>query len=69
MRIRLNGREAEAPSGESVEALLLREGLLRADRPVAVLRNERVLPSAERPATFLAEGDRIEVLSFLGGGA
>lgn len=69
MRIRLNGREAEARDGDSVETLLLREGLLREDRPVAILRNDRVLPSAERSSTSLAEGDRIEVLSFLGGGA
>jgi len=35
---------------------------------VAIMVNDRVIPKAERVAVTLKPGDRVEVLSFMGGG-
>jgi sulfur carrier protein len=35
---------------------------------VAVERNRRIVPRAEHGAEKLAEGDRLEVVTFVGGG-
>ena len=66
MRIAVNGEEHEVPEGLSVGELVRRLGL--ADAPVAVERNQRVVPRAEREATVLREGDRLEVVTLVGGG-
>ena len=66
MRLTVNGRETELPGGGSVVDLLAALGL--AGRPVAVERNRVVVPRAEHAKTALAEGDRIEVVTLVGGG-
>lgn len=66
MRVLLNGREAEMPEGTTVADLLERIGL--AGRPVAVERNREVVTKDQRPRTVLAEGDRIEIVTLVGGG-
>jgi thiamine biosynthesis protein ThiS len=35
---------------------------------VAAVVNDRVVPAAEQAVTLLAEGDRVELLTFAGGG-
>ena len=66
MRLTINGEVREIPDGLSVPALL--EFLkLRADR-VAIERNLEVLPRKVWSGTMIAEGDRFEIVTLVGGG-
>lgn len=66
MHVTINGEAREVPDELSVPALL--EHLkLRADR-VAIERNLEVLPRKEWAATLVAEGDRYEIVTLVGGG-
>jgi sulfur carrier protein len=66
MRVVLNGEPREVPQGTTVEALVRELGL--AGRPVAIERNLEIVPRSRHAATVLAEGDRIEVVTMVGGG-
>ena len=66
MHLRLNGRDAEAPEGSTLAALLGTLGL--ATGRIAVERNGRVVPRAEFGAVVLTEGDVLEVVQLVGGG-
>ena len=66
MEILLNGECREIDRGETVESLLLRLGV--DPRRVAVERNLELLPKTRYAHTHLVEGDRIEVVHFVGGG-
>ncbi len=66
MNVHLNGAPREVPEGSTV-ADLLRELKLEG-RPVAVERNRELVRKADHAAVRLAEGDRLEVVSFVGGG-
>ena len=66
MRLRLNGRDAEAPDGSTLAALLGSLGL--ASGRIAVERNGRVVPRGEFDDVALAEGDVLEVVQLVGGG-
>ena len=61
----LNG-EARPFEGQTVSDLLRELGL--DSRQVAVERNREVVPRAEHGSTTLAEGDQLEVVTFVGGG-
>jgi sulfur carrier protein len=52
--------------GTTVATLISELGL--AGRPVAVERNREVVPRAQHASTVLAAGDRLEVVTFVGGG-
>ena len=62
----VNGEAREVPAGTTV-AELLRVLALESER-VAVERNGRLVPRAQHAATALAEGDRLEVVTLVGGG-
>jgi sulfur carrier protein len=66
MRIELNGEPRELPSSMTVSALL--ESLGLGGKPVAVERNTEIVPRAAHASTELADGDRLEVVHFVGGG-
>lgn len=66
MRILVNGTSRELAEGASV-AELVRELGLTSER-VAVERNGRIVRRAEHGETRLAEGDRVEVVTLVGGG-
>jgi sulfur carrier protein len=66
IEIVLNGGRAEAPAGCSVAELVASLGL--APAAVAVERNERLVRRSEHATTRLAEGDRIELVTLVGGG-
>lgn len=66
IRIEVNGAPTEIPEGATVRSLLEQLGL--GDALVAVERNEEVVPRAEHAVTMLAQGDRVEVVHFVGGG-
>src|SRR6201992_4207329 len=66
LRLSLNGETRELPSPLTVEALL---GLLSLDpRKVAVERNLEIVPRSTYSAVGLIEGDRLEIVHFIGGG-
>jgi sulfur carrier protein len=66
MTIQVNGESRELPSGSTVAALL---GSLGVTQPhVAVELNLEVVPRAQHGETVLREGDRLEVVTLVGGG-
>lgn len=62
----VNGEPHEIPAGTTVADLVARLGL--SGKPVAVERNRAVVPRASHSATALADGDRLELVTFVGGG-
>jgi len=62
----INGQARSVGKGTTVAALLTLLGL--ADKRVAVERNREVVPRAAHAATVLDEGDRLELVTFVGGG-
>ena len=65
-RIIVNDRERTIPPGTSVAELLQELGLQ--PKFLAVELNRRVVPRADHQATVLLDGDRIEVVTMVGGG-
>ncbi len=66
MKLFLNGEPAETPDEATVSAFLEQLGLPR--KGVAVERNREIVPKSAYGETRLAEGDRIEIVQFVGGG-
>ena len=66
MRLVVNGEERQVETSTTVKQLLAVLGL--GDTMVAVERNEEVVPRAQHETTELADGDRVEVVHFVGGG-
>lgn len=62
----VNGEPRTVAHGTTVTALIDALGL--ADRRVAVERNREVVPRAQHSSTVLADGDRLELVTFVGGG-
>ncbi|MBI4967848.1 MAG: sulfur carrier protein ThiS [Rhodospirillales bacterium] len=67
MRVTVNGEPRDIGPATTVEALLGQIGLDA--RKVAVERNREIVPKSAYGATPLAEGDKLEVVHFIGGGA
>jgi thiamine biosynthesis protein ThiS len=66
MRIQLNGQEHVLPAAMSVAVLVERLGL--DTRKIAVERNLEIVPRSAYAETELGEGDRVEIVNFVGGG-
>lgn len=66
MRICLNGEDSHLPDGSTVEGLIARYELDA--RKVAVERNLAIVPRSLYAQTALSDGDRIEIVRFIGGG-
>ena len=66
MRLVLNGEPREFKRASTVAALVDTLGL--DTRKVAVERNLTIVPRSLYLATGLSEGDRIEIVHFIGGG-
>jgi len=64
--ISLNGEGRHVRAGASVALLLEELGLDR--RKVAVERNEAIVLRSTYAETILAEGDKLEIVHFIGGG-
>lgn len=62
----INGQPRTIGEGTSVTVLLRELGL--GERRVAVERNREIVPRAAHATTILAAGDRLELVSFVGGG-
>jgi sulfur carrier protein len=66
MKIVLNGDILETESGCTVDSLLLKLGISR-DR-VAIELNAEIIPKASYDIQLLSDGDKIEIVHFVGGG-
>ena len=66
MRVELNGEPKELAEGTTLLSLI--EQLSLAPERVAVELNREVVRRADWPSTQLSEGDRVEVVHFVGGG-
>jgi sulfur carrier protein len=66
MRIQVNGQPRDIDSGSTVAKLLDNLGVTQPH--VAVELNLEVVPRAEHARTILREGDRLEVVTLVGGG-
>ena len=62
----VNGSPRKLSDGTTVLGLIGELGL--AGKTVAVERNREVVPRAEHATTVLAAGDRVELVTFVGGG-
>ena len=66
MHVIVNGEPREIAAGTTIEALVASLGMDR--RRIAVERNAEIVPRALHAATLLAEGDRVEIVTMVGGG-
>ena len=66
MTIRLNGKTREVAADITVAELLDELGLVPG--MVVVERNREILPRDRHPVVRLSEGDRLELVHFVGGG-
>ena len=62
----LNGETRSIPVGQTLGGLLAELAL--DPRTVAVERNLEIVPRVEYPTCVLEPGDRLEVVTFVGGG-
>jgi sulfur carrier protein len=62
----INGQPRTVNQGTTIAGLIGDLGL--SGKPVAVERNREVVPRAQHASTELAAGDRLEVVTFVGGG-
>ena len=65
-RIIVNDRERTVPPGTSVAKLLEELGLQ--PKFLAVELNRRVIPRADHATTVVSDGDRVEIVTLVGGG-
>jgi sulfur carrier protein len=66
MRLTINGEPCEMTATADLAALIA--SLELDPRKVAVERNLEIVPRSLYAATALADGDRIEIVHFIGGG-
>lgn len=66
MTLKVNGEARVVRDGMSVSDLLAEMDIVQGR--VAVELNEEVVRRADRGRIVLSEGDRVEVVSFMGGG-
>jgi sulfur carrier protein len=66
LKVTLNGQDRELPLGTTIADLLVELGL--DPRTLAVERNLTLIPRARHKETELETGDRIEIVTLVGGG-
>jgi len=66
LHVVVNGEERAVAEGTTVAGLLADLGLSR--QHVAVEANREIVPRAEHAGRRLADGDRLEIVTFVGGG-
>jgi len=66
VELTVNGEPHTAPAGTTISGLFARLGL----NPVkiAVELNLEIVPKSRHSATVLCDGDRVEIVQFVGGG-
>jgi len=66
MQVTVNGQPRQLADGATVAELLAE--LRLADKPVAVEVNRQLVPRQRHAQHRLAEGDRLEIVTLVGGG-
>lgn len=66
MQVQLNGEAFELPEGATVADLV--SALGGDPRGIAIERNLEIIPKSQHGKVVLEEGDRLEVVQFVGGG-
>lgn len=66
MRLTINGEERDLPPVATITELVAALDL--DTRKVAVERNLEIVPRSLHPQTAIVDGDRIEIVHFIGGG-
>ncbi|MFN3835866.1 MAG: sulfur carrier protein ThiS [Glycocaulis sp.] len=66
MRVTVNGETRDLPAGLTLTGLLTHLGL--DPRKVAVERNLEIAPRSAYGDIAIADGDRLEIVQFVGGG-
>jgi thiamine biosynthesis protein ThiS len=66
LKLIVNGQDRELAEGTTIAGLLAELGL--DPRMLAVERNLELVPRAQHADTQLASGDRVEVVTLVGGG-
>ncbi len=66
MRLTVNGEQRQVQAERNISALVALLGL--DERKIAIERNLAIVPRSLWSATALADGDRIEIVHFVGGG-
>jgi thiamine biosynthesis protein ThiS len=66
MRIMINGESRELAANLTVAMMLAELGI--DTRKVAVERNLEIVPKSAFAATEIQDGDRLEIVHFIGGG-
>ncbi len=66
IRVTVNGEGRELPAGTTIGQLVADSGL--PEKAVAVEVNERLVPRAERADHPVRDGDRVELVTLVGGG-
>jgi thiamine biosynthesis protein ThiS len=66
MRVQLNGEPREFDAPMTVASLVAKLGLDA--RKIAVERNLEIVPRSTYASVSLTDGDRLEIVNFVGGG-
>ncbi|HEX6185514.1 MAG TPA: sulfur carrier protein ThiS [Pyrinomonadaceae bacterium] len=66
MRIEVNGEAKEVEAGSTLQTLV--EQLALAPERLAIEHNREVVRRTDWPALTLSDGDRVEIVHFVGGG-
>lgn len=66
MQIILNGEPRKIDAGTSLAAFVLTLG--SDPKGIAIERNLEIVPKSDHADTLLEDGDRLEVVQFVGGG-
>lgn len=66
MRLTVNGEQRQVQAERNISALVAQLGL--DERKIAIERNLAIVPRSLWSATVLSDGDRIEIVHFVGGG-
>ena len=66
VHITVNGQSRQVPDGTTLAALLEQLGL--AGRPLAVEVNLQLIPRQQHGQHLLKSGDRVEIVTLVGGG-
>ncbi len=66
MEIVVNGQNQTVPDGQTVGDLVEAQGL--SGQPCAVEVNKKLVPKRQHAEHILAEGDRVELVTLVGGG-
>ncbi len=69
MNVFVNGEQRSVPDGSTVASLVAQSGVPGGDRGVAVAIDTEVVPRSEWERTSLTEGQRVEILAAIQGGA